>query len=358
MFQRIRQHWQNTRNALVREGQEFSADLAEERGWFKIALWLVGAYLVLVLVVSFFWSSEPEMFNVEQVARSKSGTQSGQPLVTGVATSAALIEVANTLLDKRGGYLTNDILPPGVWLDNIPAWEYGVLVQVRDLARVMRESYSRSQSQSVEDSALKDAEAQFNFNRNSWILPATEDEYRRGIGFLENYLGRLVDDNEQNAQFYARADNLRFWLGTVETRLGSLSQKLSASVGQRRLNTDLAGESGARQSTATPEEYQVKTPWNQVDDVFYEARGAAWALVHFLRAAEIDFADVLANKNARVSFEQIIRELEGTQTPLHSPVILNGSGFGVLANHSLVMANYISRANAALIDLRELLSRG
>ena len=30
----------------------------------------------------------------------------------------------------------------------------------------------------------------------------------------------------------------------------------------------------------------------------------------------------------------------------------------LLANHSLVMANYISRANAALIDLNDLLSQG
>jgi hypothetical protein len=361
MFQRMRQQWRSTRNALMREGQEFSADLAEERGWFKLALWLLGLYFLATAVVGFYWSSEPGLFDVDKVAFSKTSKISAadrESLITGVATTAALIEVTGTMLDKRGGYLTNDILPPGVWLDNIPAWESGVLVQVRDLARVMRESYSRSQSQSVEDSALKDAEAQFNFNRNSWILPSTEDEYRRGIGFLEDYLERLVDSNEQNAQFYARADNLRFWLGTVETRLGSLSQKLSASVGQRRLNTDLSGEAAARQATATPDEYEVKTPWNQVDDVFYEARGAAWALVHFLQAVEIDFADVLADKNARVSFEQIIRELEGTQTPLHSPMILNGSGFGMLANHSLVMANYISRANAALIDLRELLSRG
>jgi hypothetical protein len=39
-------------------------------------------------------------------------------------------------------------------------------------------------------------------------------------------------------------------------------------------------------------------------------------------------------------------------------VLLNGSGFGPLANHSLVMASYISRANAALIDLRALLAQG
>jgi hypothetical protein len=39
-------------------------------------------------------------------------------------------------------------------------------------------------------------------------------------------------------------------------------------------------------------------------------------------------------------------------------VILNGTGFGLVANHSLVMASYISRANAAVIDLRDLLEQG
>ena len=81
-------------------------------------------------------------------------------------------------------------------------------------------------------------------------------------------------------------------------------------------------------------------------------------LLHFLKAVEVDFADVLQRKNAQISLRQIIRELEATQEPIWSPMILNGSGFGVLANHSLVMANYISRANAALIDLSELLTQG
>ena len=92
--------------------------------------------------------------------------------------------------------------------------------------------------------------------------------------------------------------------------------------------------------------------------MFFESRGSAWALIHFLKAAEQDFADVLENKNATVSLRQIIRELEGTQQLLFSPMVLNGSGFGLLANHSLVMASYISRANAAIIDLRDLLAQG
>ena len=102
----------------------------------------------------------------------------------------------------------------------------------------------------------------------------------------------------------------------------------------------------------------VKTPWLEIDDVFYEARGTTWALIHFLKAVEVDFADVLEKKNARVSLQQIIRELEGAQEPLWSPMVLNGTGFGLFANHSLVMASYISRANAAIIDLQNLLVQG
>ena len=102
----------------------------------------------------------------------------------------------------------------------------------------------------------------------------------------------------------------------------------------------------------------MKTPWLQIDDVFYEARGSTWALIEFLQAVDVDFHSVLNKKNALVSLRQIIRELKATQDTVWSPVILNGTGFGFVANHSLVMASYISRANAAVIDLRDLLEQG
>ena len=144
----------------------------------------------------------------------------------------------------------------------------------------------------------------------------------------------------------------------VRQRLGSLSQRLSASVGQERLNTDLAGDAQAHQSTPADQVIEVKTAWTEIDDIFYEARGSAWALSQLLKAAEVDFKDILQKKNALVSLRQIIRELDATQDTVWNPVILNGGGFGFFANHSLVMANYISRANAAVIDLRKLLAQG
>ena len=331
--------------------------------WFSRTLITVLAlYLLATLIIGWYWSQEPEFFGVQEHTQQAADTAQ-RSLVTGYTTVETLKQVATTLLDKPGGYLTNDYAPPGIWLDNMPAWEYGVLVQVRDLSRALRKDFAPSQSQSTEDADLAKAEPRFNFDNKSWVLPATEDEYRLGVKSLDRYLARLSDQSKSNSQFYARADNLNNWLGDVATRLGSLSQRLSASVGKASLNIDQDGEVETDNPilTGRPQDIKeevIKTPWMQIDNVFYEARGQAWALSHFLRAIEIDFADVIAKKNATVSVRQIIRELESAQESLWSPMILNGDGYGILANHSLVMANYVSRANAAIIELRQLLSQG
>ncbi|AFJ02608.1 hypothetical protein Q7C_1459 [Methylophaga frappieri] len=313
---------------------------------------LLGIFLVLMI----WWSMPPAAFSPTDIAHQQAERQA-QDIVTGSISTATVIHLAETLLEKPGGYLSNDVMPPSVWMDNMPNWEFGVLVQVRDYTRALRNDLSRSQSQSAEDKDLVIAEPQFNFDSESWLFPPTEVEYREAIDALKRYHARLSDP-QASAQFYARADNLVAWLAIAEKRLGSLSQRLSASVGQVRINTDLAGDPAAHQSTANASQQITKTPWTELDDNFFEARGSVWALIHLLKAADSDFADVLAKKNARVSLQQIIRELEATQKTLWTPIILNGSGFGMFANHSLVMASYISRANAAMIDLRRLLEQG
>ncbi len=314
--------------------------------------------LLLICGIMMFWlNHEPKAFDPIERARLHAEAHN-HANVTGMATTATLIEVVNVMLEKRGGYLSNDIMPPWELLDNLPNWEFGALTQVRDLARTMRNDFSRSQTQSTEDVDLAQADPLFHYANDRWIPPDTEGRYRKGMEYMEAYLLRLTDPSEPGAQFYARADNLRTWLELVEKRLGSLSQRLSASVGQDRLNTDLAGDAAATQSTSTPGEMEIKTSWFEIDDVFYETRGSTWALIHFLKAMEVDFYEVLRKKNALISFRQIIRELESTQEPLRAPMVLNGNKFGAFANHSLVMANYISRANAAIIDLRFLLQQG
>lgn len=313
--------------------------------------------VLLFSLLGWYWSLEPDTFDVREKA-AQNAIDSNQQIVAGYAVTTSLIEVGHTLLNKPGGYLSNDITPPSLFIDNMPAWEFGVLEMVRDLALAMRKDFSRSQSQSLENAMLVKAQPKLNIDHRSWLLPSAESQYQEAFELIEAYRTELGDNRADNSQFYTRADNLREWLKQVEKRLGSLSQRLSASVGSEQLNIDLAGDPEANQSTPTQLEKQTKTSWFKLDDNFYEARGASWALLHFLKAVEQDFDNVLAKKNATVSLQQIIRELEATQQTVWSPMILNGSGFGTLANHSLVMANYISRANAALIELSELLNQG
>ncbi|WP_426701054.1 DUF2333 family protein [Rhodanobacter sp. Col0626] len=329
------------------------------RGLRRVILALCALVVLFVAALMWWWDSEPALF--DPVATTQTQLQElKRPMSTGATTTAVLITSVHTLLDKRGGYLSNDKLPPGLFMDNVPNWEFGSLTASRDLVRALRNDFSRSQTQSTEDKDLAEADPLLNSPNDRWLLPSSESQYRKAIRHLDGYLGRLGDAEDSNAHFYARADNLADYLQLASSRLGSLSQRLSASVGQIRVgDVDASAEPASASTVRAPGGGRlVKTPWNRIDDNFYEARGYTWTLLEQLKAFQQDFGPILRSKHADVSLDQVIRELEEAQRPLHSPMVLNGSPFGFFANHSLVMANYVSRANAALIDLRELLKRG
>lgn len=311
---------------------------------------IVSLLFILLSGISVYWSHEPAPLNIQ--------TYREQQTEIGYATTSALIDTIEAILHKPGGYLSNDKLSPALMMDNILAFEFGALEQVRDMALSLRKDFSRSQSQSAEEFTLAKAQPKLNIDHRSWFFPSAENEYEAAIGLLEQYRQRILNVSESSAQFYARADNLASWLQAVNQRLGSLSQRLSASVPKVDEDLALLGDVAGRQTTHSPVLVYSKTSWLKIDDVFYEARGSCWALLNFMKAIEVDFQAVLRKKNAEVSVKQIIRELEATQSEMSSIMVLNGAGFGMFANHSLVMANYISRANAAVIDLKNLLLQG
>ncbi|HHZ68735.1 MAG TPA: DUF2333 family protein [Methylococcaceae bacterium] len=323
-------------------------DNIKYRGFGWILGFFVFMILVLATILAQYSSMEPEQFNVQEEALKSSQKTNIRIVPNGYVYSNTLAILITTLLDKNGGYLSNDVAPPSVFLDNMPSWEFGALVMVRDGASALRNHFARSQSQSSEDPDLAKAEPYFYYEHTSWALPSTEGEYRKGNRALKRYMHRLLNTRAQNrAQFYSRADNLRQYFEVVEKRLGGLSARLIASTGRL-------------QPTNINERYatMMQTSWIKIDDVFWEARGATWALVHLLKAVEHDFGNVLADKNATETMQRVIHELEKAITPIWSPMILNGDGFGILSNYSLTMATYITRANAATLDLRDIMMRG
>jgi len=323
---------------------------------------------IAIFGLGLYWSVQPQPFsvteNVVELAGADALSEGDDPssAVPGVAVVSTIIRVASTLLDKPGGFLHNDMTPPGVIIDNMSNWEYGVLTEVRDSVRSLRNDFSRSQTQSIENQSLQKADSDFNFSAEAWLIPSAEEMYKDGVAMLNQYLADLKSGRDPSARFYTRADNLRAYLQVVEKRLGSYGQRLAASVGDPELTAAFdarAQPSPDAEATSSAQQLGAEaTPWTEIDDVFYEARGYSWALYHMMTAIQIDFRDVLQQKNAEVSMHQIIRDLEMAIVRKYSPMVLNGHGFGVLANHSLVLASYLGRANAAVIDLRVLLERG
>lgn len=320
---------------------------------------LIGIIMVVLVVLGAWWGSEPGQFNIMDAAAERAReTHETDKLPVGYVFTNTLAHIAEVLLHKPGGYLSNDVGPPGVLLDNIPSWEYGALVMLRDATSALRNHFARDQSQSAEDPDLAKAEPYFYFEHNSWALPSTEAEYQKGIEALHRYMTRLqhYGGNVKQAQFYSRADNLWQYTEVVIKRLGGLSTRLTANSSSSNFGPGLTPEErekAEKQGSPVP-----KVSWWEIDNVFYEARGASWALLHILRAIKYDFADILLDKRAMRTVDIMIKALENSLEPILSPMILNGDGYGLFANYCLTMANYIARANAAALDLRDIMNRG
>ena len=239
----------------------------------------------------------------------------------GAALSSAVVTSVDTLLDKPGGLLRNDMAPPGVWLDNMPSWELGVLRQARMTVPALAAMNASGSP------LLAAAEEALDADSGDWLYPAAEKRYARAVELLHEFVDGLGAGNGMASN----GDALAQWLRNEADRFETLTRRLSASID----DPEALRELGVEES-----ELPEATPWYRIDNIFYEARGEAWALMHYMRGVRRDYRQVLEQAGAMASLERMIAELEMALRPLWSPVVLNGSGFGIFANHSLTLANY------------------
>lgn len=328
--------WKSWR-ASRRRGKEEALE-RPRYGWiWKPLLALAGLYLLISIGLGIWWSQPPAPFDVEQATLERRGEAAYTPGARGTVTVATLAATVETLLDKPGGYLRNDIAPPGVWLDNMPNWELGVLQQSRELARAL------PQMASGDTGHLDEALEALLGDDQDWFRPSTEHRLAQAVAALDRELDELgVEDAG-----FAPGEGVSGWLDATAARLDALSQRLAASIGSHEALAELAVDT---------ESLPPRTPWYRVDDIFFEARGTGWALSQLLEGVQRDQADVLAQAGAEAEWERLLAELAMTQRRLWSPLVLNGSGFGIFANHSLVMALHMTRARDLAAALAERLA--
>lgn len=323
------------RQAADRRRRRKEALERPQYGWiWKPLLAALIIALVVALGLGVWWSRTPALEAPQAEVPADDAAAIAGP-ASGTATVDGLSSLVTTLLDKPGGYLRNDLAPPGLWLDNMPAWELGVLDQARWM------SQSLPTIAGGDASALDAARTALEGDADDWFYPSTEHRLEQARAALDGYRQAVAGGQ---AGFAADAQGLAAWLNGVARGLDDMGRRLSASVGSPEA---LAG------LDLDTEGLPTETPWYRLDNVFFEARGQAWALHRLLEAVRRDQAERIEAAGLAMRWEALLAELKLSQRRLWSPVILNGSGFGLFANHSLVMAHHVLRARDLSRELSE-----
>ncbi|MEM7519138.1 MAG: DUF2333 family protein, partial [Planctomycetota bacterium] len=305
---------------------------------FAIAAWL---YIVITPAVMYACHSFPKLS-----PRNSYPAQSDQ--VAGVAYCDALLYCYEE--GMADNWMVNDRLAPTIFLDNPQNFQLGMLEGMRQALRVLRESLSRQRSTDAIDEDADTAFSSFNFDPNSWLLPRTEAEYRKGMSALRNYRERLIAGK---AGFYPRADNLSRFLLDMNSVAGGANNRLLNCIPDQRMR--LSEETAGDPATSGEQKVDVRVPWSTVDDHFYYARGVAFVYRETLAAVNHDFREILEQRNADEFSTAIVNDfISGTQ---FNPVyVANGRFESLWANHPYKLLGLLSQVRERTRSLRSMVT--
>ena len=346
--------------------RETWSGFADTYGKWRVIAAVVSPVVFCMLIGAsvLYYSQQPREFDL-QTAISEKGIRMGhfESLDTapaGYLTAAVAADIVSRILEKPGGYMGNDISPLSVFMDNTPSWEKGALGISRDYVAALRNHFARGGTQSKESPLLAEAEIALSFDSGRWAIPSSESAYREAVAKIDQFTSLMTSSNNLHTAIYRRPDNLNGWLSIVENRLGDHVLRLRSSIGKTTLGPYLSeleaaniGAEGSGSQIIT-----IRTPGGEIDNVFYEARGASWALLHFFKAVRHDFQAVISEKGAEEAMHRIISELSACQRPMKSPIVLNGEEFGFLPNHSLILSAHLAKALLGIKDLRTIIDQG
>lgn len=291
--------------------------------WFplkKILLWVILPLIILSYVTAIFLM----------------GMKPGLPLVqkeTGKPGGYAIVSMIADLMDAQlngvGGWLPNDIwLTPGNVQDNLPNFQLGVLTVVRHSVRILRDNLTRQRTSDAVHQETDKAHTAYNNDPRKWAFPSAENAFSRGNAALYRFRQELGS----TANVYPRADNLIELLKIFISELGTVSTRL--------LEAQADG----------------KVPWLEIDDNFYYAQGAAFAMYGVMLAVQEDFKQVLTDKHALKIMELILESLRESQ--FDPWFITNGSKDGFMANHSNNLKVFLDDARQKMKSLESILDQG
>lgn len=309
--------------------------LVRERKAGRTGVWLFAGLLILWL---YLWATPVVMWACHTFPEpSRASVRAAAPHsdVEGVAYVDALIYCYE---EGMSHWMVNDRIAPTIFLDNPQNFQLGVREGLLYGTRVLRDNLSRLRSTDAIDEDVRLAHEKFSFDPDSWIIPQTESQYRKGVKHLRSYRQRLIDGS---AKFHPRADNLAELLQQFNSVTGGANVRLTNCIpdSSPRISEETLGD-----PTLSGEEVlRTTTPWLQVDDEFFYARGVAFVYREIMVAINHDFRELLEQRNAQeLSHSIVVDFLDKSQfTPW--PIVTNGSLESPVPNHPYKLLGILSQ---------------
>jgi hypothetical protein len=248
----------------------------------------------------------------------------------GIALSRALTNRLEEELDSTFGWSVNDLwASPTRWLDNRASRQHGVIFATRMLASFYATNLGKYGAVDAENEWLKEArERRFAFSEDSWWLPSSESEFRKGIELHRRYEAAV---KEGKAVFNMRSDNIYNLLMFILSHQ-FIDQPLGLLV---QATEDVA--------------------YTELDDRIYYTQGVILVLRDFLGALAQLYPLVRekgAEENIRIAFRDMERVC--TFDPL---IVMRGAHDSIMADHRGKVASYVISIRERLNDVAQSISR-
>lgn len=259
-----------------------------------------------------------------------------KPFMPGEIYASTLAAIMDHELHTGFGWRPNDFFlwGPHVMADNNANRQLGIIMAVRETARVFKDHLTKISSNEYDDN-LVIADTDFRNDATKWILPAAETKYNDGVRHLRAYVAGLH---------------------TTPPTSRELNQRNVELVRLIQAYGDLLGDAHAMLYRTKKDDGSPVHAWD-VDDYFYHAQGYAHVMYHMMQALKREYFIPLRNKPVLATlFDEAIDPL-GKAAVMKPLIVLDGSPAGIFANHRKNLDAYISEARQKMYSIREELER-
>ncbi len=304
----------------------------------KVGKTLGGTALVLVVVAALYYPIGMMMVHSINDDLRYDPAEASVPEGASFAVAATADLIGREVNQSR--WVANDPwFMPGAALDNMPAFQQGVVSALARFAFELTDQIGRTRGSSQTDKDLQEAAGLLQYSGTKWVFDfstslaptaTSEAQYRKARRSLLAFNKRLAGGN---AVFDRRADNLLATLDRMALDLGSSSAALDVHI---------AEHSGAILDFGA-------------DDLFYSVKGQLYGYTILLRQLGRDFGNIIAERELGKSWALMMKSFEHAAA-LDPLVIVNGSPDGqALPSHLASQGFYLLRARTQLREITNIL---